>query len=464
MMTLHLEQVARHLHAHVRNASTPSTTSLKGVSIDTRSLEAGNLFVALKGERTDGHQHLAAAQQKGAAAAIVSAPAPHVPLPQLVVASPEKALAQLAAFWRQQFSLPIIAITGSNGKTTLKNMLGAILLSACHAQAAQILCTPGNLNNHLGVPLTLLQLTAAHRYAAIEMGMNHFGEIELLTKITRPQVAVITNAGASHLAGVGDIAGVARAKAEIFLGLPPDGIAILNHDDAFFTFWRNSLRESQRAYLSFGTHPKAAVRLLAATPTAHLTQALHVLTPAGTLDINLPLLGKHNIANALAATAAALAIHVPLAAIKAGLAHVQPAAGRLQHHQHPHKNIHIIDDTYNANPFSLQAAIDTLTTFPGKKIVVLGDMKELGEKETALHEEAGRQLRASKVDHLLTCGELSANTTASFGQGACHFSDHTKLLEALTTFLQDQTTILVKGSRSMQMEQIVNALLRTDAS
>jgi UDP-N-acetylmuramoyl-tripeptide--D-alanyl-D-alanine ligase len=267
-------------------------------------------------------------------------------------------------------------------------------------------------------------------------------------------VAVITNAAAAHLEGVGDLAGVARAKGEIFSGLAKDGVAVLNRDDAFYTFWREIVGD--RSYLTFGFHPDADIRATINGITQE--QLLTIHTPQGDIDVKLPLLGQHNILNALAATAAALAIGIELVAIKDGLESIQPAPGRLQVHQLAN-GVNIIDDTYNANPFSLAAAVDTLAAFQGKKILVLGDMKELGNEAKNLHQSAGESIRHAGIDYLFTYGELSANAARAFGEGAYHFNEQEKLVAALKPFLYNTTTILVKGSRSMQMEKVVAGLI-----
>lgn len=422
----------------------------QGICIDTRKIQAGNLFVALPGEKVDGHDFIAEAKQKGAALALVNRKM-NVDIPQLVVADTVTALGKIGEAWRDQFHIPFIAITGSNGKTTTKNMIAAIMLAASHNKEEEVLATQGTLNNHLGLPLTLARLNANHRYAAIEMGMNHFGEIEYLTKLTRPNVAVITNASAAHLEGLGSVAGVARAKGEIFLGLQENGIAILNRDDEYFNYWRGLLGKHQ--YLSFGFSNNADVYARIEDNNMHLH------TPKGEVNIQLPLLGKHNIANALAAAAATLAIGIDLSAIKAGLENTKPAPGRLQLHTLAN-GVKIIDDTYNANPYSLQAAIETLACFAGKKILVLGDMKELGSDAKSLHQDAGKNIRVAGIDYLFTFGELSASTSHAFGEGAYHFSEQEKLVNALKPFLYNQTTILIKGSRSMKMENVVAGLVQ----
>jgi len=446
MINMKLSEAAKILGV---TAPTPDST-FQGISIDSRTLQPGNLFIAIHGETTDGHHFLANAAQKNAAAAILDHPIAS-PLPQLIVKDTTQALGQLSTAWRKHFTLPIVAVTGSNGKTTLKNMIASIFKAACDGDESAVLATQGTLNNHWGLPLTLARLSAKHRYAAIEMGMNHFGEIAYLTQLTKPTVAVITNAAESHLAGLENVAGVARAKGEIFQGLAADGIAVLNKNDAFFTPWCQII--GNRRYLSFGLATDADVT---ATITPQQTILAH--TPSGDIEIKLPLLGKHNVMNALAATAAALAVGVNLAAIKTGLENVQPAPGRLNLRFLPNGS-KLIDDSYNANPFSLQAAVDTLASFAGTKILVLGDMKELGAEEQMLHQSAGEKIRSAGIDYLFTYGRLTAHTAKAFGEKAFHFTEQETLLDKLKPFLQDQTTVLVKGSRSMKMEKVVAGLV-----
>lgn len=439
-----------------KELSLPETFSgeFHGFSIDTRTIQPGNLFIALSGSKVDGHDFVQAAMEKGAAAALVTRPVACA-LPQLVVSDAVLALGKLSAAWRNQFNIPFIAITGSNGKTTLKNMVAAICIAACDDQEDQVLATRGSLNNHIGLPLTLGRLDKKQRYAAIEMGMNHFGEIEYLTRLTKPNVAVITNAAAAHLEGLGDVGGVARAKSEIFDGLQHTGTAVINRDDAFFPFWRE--RIGTHAYLTFGFHPDADIHV--STSDDDLHQAVSIKTPKGLISIHLPLLGRHNLMNAAAATACAIATGIELEAIKRGLEKIKPAPGRLEIHTLTN-GIRVIDDTYNANPFSLQAAVDTLAGFHGKKILVLGDMKELGTNAQALHTNAGTQIRDAGIDYLFTYGELSSNAAKAFGQGAYHFDKQEELISALKPFLVDTTTILVKGSRSMRMEKVVAGIVQ----
>lgn len=424
--------------------------SFEGISIDSRTLIPGNLFIAIKGDNFDGHDFLSEAEKKGAAAALVSHEV-NASLPQLIVDDTLIAFGHIAAHWRNQFSCPVIGVTGSNGKTTLKNMLAAILRAACNNQPNAVLATEGNLNNNIGLPLNLIRLNTQHQYAVLEMGMNHFGEIAYLTKLAKPSVAIITNAGAAHLEGVKDIAGVARAKGEIFLGLDANGTAILNHDDAYFNYWRECIGE--RKYLTFGLEQSADIT----ANTASLPTII-IKTPQGQLTVDMPLLGQHNVMNALAATAAAMALQIDLTAIKQGLENMHPAPGRMKQY-HLANKITVIDDTYNANPLSLQAAVNTLAMLRGKKILVLGDMKELGSEAKALHFLAGKNSCAAGIDLLFTLGELSAATAEGFGSNAHSFTDRDQLVAALLPHLTDTTTVLIKGSRSMQMEKVVAKLI-----
>ncbi len=422
----------------------------KGLSIDTRTLLPGNLFIAIRGEQFDGHQFVAEALKKGAAAAIVSQPI-DCAIPHIIVDDTIQALGKITENWRDRFSIPLIAVTGTNGKTTLKNMIASILRAACFNQPDQVLATEGNFNNNIGLPLNLARFNENHRYAVLEMGMNHFGEIEYLTRLAKPTVAVINNAAEGHLEGVGNILGVAKAKGEIFSGLTKEGIAVLNRDDAHFDYWRELI--GNQPYLSFGLTHTADI-------SANYTenQPLIIQTPRGEISVKLPLIGKHNAANALAATACAIAAGIDLTAIQSGLETVKPAPGRMRQYVLS-DNVNIIDDTYNANPFSLDAAVNTLATCPGTKIVVLGDMKELGPDAKALHVMSGKKMRAAGIDYLFTLGNLSAATTEAFGKNATHFTDRDKLIHALLPYLKKDVTVLVKGSRSMQMEKIAAGII-----
>lgn len=422
----------------------------QGISTDTRTLLPGNVFVAIRGEQFDGHEFISDAFNKGAIGAIVDHPVDS-PIPQFVVKDTLIAFGQISAFWRSRFSIPFIGVTGSNGKTTLKNMIASILSAACHQDATQVLATEGNLNNNIGVPIMLCRLNEKHRYAVMEMGMNHFGEIEYLTHLVKPNVAIINNAAEAHLEGLKDVAGVARAKGEIFLGLTENGTAVLNRDDTFYSYWLSLV--DKYSQITFGFNPDSNVTTL--DPDAHPTR---IKTPKGNIEINLSLLGRHNVQNAMAATAVALALNIDLNAIKIGLEQVVSAPGRMRQYILAN-GARVIDDTYNANPLSLQAAVNTLATFPGERIAVVGDMKELGPDAKQHHFIAGEKIRAAGIQHLFTFGEMTAATAEAFGQNAQHFTDREQLIAELKPRLQANTSVLIKGSRSMRMEKIVAGII-----
>lgn len=427
-----------------------SNIEFQGISIDTRTLLPGNVFIAIKGEQFDGHDFVEKAAKNGASAVLVNHKV-DVSIPQIQVTNTLEALGHLSQHWRDRFTLPIVGVTGSNGKTTLKNMIASILRAACQNNPTQVLATEGNLNNAIGLPLNLLRLNEHHRYAVIEMGMNHSGEIAYLTHLTKPQVAVINNAAEAHLEGLKDIAGVARAKGELFQGLQPQGIAILNHDDAHFDYWRSLI--GNHCYLSFGLKNPSDI-----TAIIKENQSIELQTPKGKINMTLPLLGTHNVMNALAATAATLALDIDLSAIKQGLEQVASAPGRMQSY-FLSNGTHIINDSYNANPFSLQAAIHTLAAFSGTKIMVLGDMKELGTHAEQLHQTSGDKIRAAGIDHLFTFGQLSAHAADAFGINAKHFTEYKELAAALQPHLTQEVTVLIKGSRSMRMERILSEIM-----
>jgi UDP-N-acetylmuramoyl-tripeptide--D-alanyl-D-alanine ligase len=429
-------------------------TALAGVSTDTRSLRPGELFVALQGPHFDGHDFIAQAAAAGAAAALVSR-AVETDLPLLRVEDTRLALARLAHAHRARFAIPLVAVTGSNGKTTVKEMLAAIL-----GQTGPVLATRGNLNNDIGVPLTLLRLTAEHRRAVIEMGANHPGEIACLTALAHPTVALVTNAGPAHLEGFGSIEGVAHAKGEIYCGLAPGGVAVINADDAYAPLWER-LNE-QRRCLRFGMRESADVsadpggmHLVIEGAQVHTRFTLR--TPSGAVDVRLPLAGRHNVMNALAAAAAALATGAGLEEIRAGLQDLRGVNGRLQLRPGV-GGAWIIDDSYNANPASVAAAIDVLAAYPGMRWLLLGDMAELGESGEALHRQAGEQARAAGIDRLWATGSHSRAAVDAFGAGGRHFATQDELAEAVRAGLHPAAAVLVKGSRSARMERVVEAL------
>jgi UDP-N-acetylmuramoyl-tripeptide--D-alanyl-D-alanine ligase len=359
-----------------------------------------------------------------------------------------QALGCLAGVWRDRFELPVIAVTGSNGKTTVKEMLAAIL-----RVDQPLLATRGNLNNEIGLPLTLMALNSEHRMAVLEMGANHAGEIARLARLARPHVGVITQCAPAHLEGFGSIKGVARAKGELLENLDADGVAVINAEDRFASLWRR-LAGSRRC-LSFAVEGRADVR--AEWHQESTGSRIAMATPAGRIELRLALPGRHNVANAAAATAAALAVGAAPAAIAAGLEAMRPVPGRLEPKMIA-GDICVIDDTYNANPASLRAGLEVLAAFPGRHWLVLGDMAELGEDAPDYHRQAAQLVRDYRVDRLLTIGELSRLTTAGFGEGADHHGSMDALVASLGESLEPHTTVLVKGSRSMGMERVVAAL------
>ena len=423
-----------------------------GCSTDSRTIEDGNLFIALKGDNFDGHDYVSIAEANGASSLLLENEVSHSK-PALQVKDTRRAMGLLARSWREELSIPLVAITGSNGKTTVKEMISSILsgISEVHA-------TSGNLNNEIGVPLTLFGLDKKHQYAVIEMGANHPGEIERLSAIAQPNVAVITQCAPAHLEGFGSIEGVAKAKAEIYSGLQASGTAIINADDEYAEFWRKSCKHLNQ--FSFGIKTDSAD--LVAKNINFLVEKniiqFELNSASESIEIRLPLSGEHNVMNALAAAACCLKLDVSMASIKAGLENMLPVKGRLQI-KNGKQGARIIDDTYNANPTSLDAALKVLNQFKGSKFLVLGDMGELGGTAIQHHVEAGETAKTAGIDHLLTIGELSIHAMQSFGDGATHFESYEVLAKELVDKMDGDTTILIKGSRYMHMDQVVNNLL-----
>ncbi len=423
------------------------------VSTDTRSDLRDKLFIALRGERFDAHDYLAQAADQGAAGAMVAADAKvDVPgLPLIRVADTRRALSGLAGNWRARFALPVIGVTGSNGKTTVKEMCAAILRAWLGEPA--VLATAGNLNNDIGVPLMLLRLGTQHRAAVIEMGMNHPGEIAPLAGLARPDVAIVTNAQRAHLEGMGGLGSVAQEKGAIYRALTSAGVAVINADDDHADGWR--LDAGQARCVSFGLKPGADVTAQARTEA--FGSHVRLRCEQGQVDFELPIPGRHNVLNALGAAAACLAAGAPLAAVSRGLAGFTGAGGRLQRRQAERGAI-LLDDTYNANPDSVRAAIDVLTCAPGQKILVLGDMGEIGDMSAQYHDEIGGYAKSAGVDRLFALGEHSALAARNFGAGGEFFASSDALVEALRAALGPDVVVLVKGSRFMRMERIANAV------
>ena len=465
MSMMRLSEAARAISAELRGED----RVFEAVSTDTRALAPQALFVALKGDRFDGHDFLELAQEKRAAGAMVGKTGLRNEdrglsdrLPMLVVDDTKKSLGRLAAHWRGKFSMPLVALTGSNGKTTVKEMLASILREACLTQSpaldpySSVLATRGNLNNDIGVPLTLLGLKGGHRYAVIELGMNHAGEIRYLAGLAAPDVALVNNAGPAHIEFFDSVEAIARAKGEIFEGLKPGGTAVINADDRHAAIWRE-LAAGKRV-VDFGIERPAAVT--ATYRLSWLESEIVVKLPQGEARVVLKAPGVHNVRNALAASAAAVALKVPAPAIARGLERYAGIKGRLQK-KNGLSGATLIDDTYNANPESVRAAIAVLAQASGEKLLVLGDMGELGPNASELHAEAGRHAREQGVGRLLTLGEASAHATRAFGAGARHFTRIEDLLAEAGSALAPGVTALIKGSRFMQMERVVAALAAT---
>lgn len=434
--------------------------SVASVSIDTRLFNPGQLYIAIKGQQFDGNDFLPEAEAAGAAAAIVNTgiaqkSAGKVTVPLVEVNDTHDALAKLAAAWRQRSQVKaVFGVTGSNGKTTVKEMLAAIL-----GVNDSVLYTKGNLNNDIGVPLTLLRLTEEHRYAVIEMGANHPKEIEYTSRIAKPDVALITNVGAAHIEGFGSLNGVAKTKGEIFETLSSEGIAVINRDDAFYAFWLTVV--GGRQFKTFGLSSQADVtaKSIATKVEADgFVTRFELQTAHGAVTVNLKLAGRHNVMNALAASAACLAAGISLEQIKQGLEHAQPVTGRLQL-LHGRLGNRVIDDTYNANSASLKAGLDVLSAFPGKRWLVLGAFGELGDESLKIHQEIAAPVKASGVERLLAVGADTKQTVDAFGEGATFFATQDELIAALTQELKGDETILIKGSRAQQMENVARALV-----
>lgn len=419
-----------------------------GCNTDTRNLLPGSLYVALRGKRFDGHDFIVDAQQQGASAVMIERPVACA-LPALRVKDTRLALGKLARLWRQRFTLPVVAITGSNGKTTTKEMVKAIL-----SQQGQVLATQGNLNNEIGVPLTLFNLGTEHRYAVIEMGANHAGEIAYLTQIAQPTIATITQCAPAHLEGFKNVQGVAMAKGEIFSHLSTGGTAVINYDDSYAQLWHKLAQPYNISSFALNNSAQVTAQPIQLYPDSSQF-TLHTLI--GEVAIHLPLPGQHNIMNALAASACALACGCSLTIIQQGLENMQPVAGRLQRNRGIN-GITLIDDTYNANPGSLDAALSILTQNSPPYWLVLGDMNELGPHSAMFHRQAGQQAREAGVERLWTIGNMSRYAVESFGEGACHFTHHHQLIELLRNQVPLGATVLIKGSRGMRMETIVHAL------
>jgi UDP-N-acetylmuramoyl-tripeptide--D-alanyl-D-alanine ligase len=440
---------------------------VNGLCTDSRAVTPGSLFVALRGERFDAHDFLDQVVVQGAAAVVVERVPAALTVPALVVSDTRAALGTIAQRWRQQFTLPLIAVTGSNGKTTVKEMIAAILVAAFGIDKS--LATRGNFNNEIGVPLTLLRLEAGHQAAVIELGMNHPGEIALLTALAEPTVALVNNAQREHQEFMASVAAVAEENGNVIRGLPVSGIAVFPADDPYTGLWR-SYAAGKAGSISFGLTPDADVSASYTNAANGFGSDLMVTaaTAAGPqkFAVQLSAAGEHNVRNALAAIACTLAIGIDLAAIKRGLESFAPVSGRLQRKLAQAAGCVgalVIDDTYNANPDSMRAAIDVLALAPADapRLLVLGDMGEVGNEGREFHQEIGAYARQRGITQLFTLGQLAADASAAFGPQAQHFNDIAALLAALDATMTPDTTVLIKGSRFMKMERAVQHLVGT---
>jgi len=430
-----------------------TNTAFGAVSTDSRTLEPGALFVALAGERFDAHDFVPQAAERGCAGALVARPVAAA-VPQVVVDDTLAALTAFAKAWRRDYRGTVVGITGSNGKTTVKEMIGAIL-GVC----GPCLVTQGNLNNHIGVPLTLARLQVQHRYAVIEMGANHRGEIAQLASVAAPDVGLVINAGPAHLEGFGGIEGVARGKGEMFESLGVDGAAVINADDRYAAFWHVCARAAGRV-LTFGMREQAdfmASGLATRVADDGFATDFDLHTPLGESRVSISLAGEHNVMNALAAAAAAAAAGAGLDAIEGGLSSVRPVAGRLRLRA-ALNGARLIDDSYNANPGSVRAGLTSLAAIPGEHWLVLGEMRELGADSGRLHAEMGALARDSGVSRLLAVGDESRYAVEAYGAGGQWFAGIEDLIADARSGLRSGVTVLVKGSRSNRLERVADAL------
>ena len=444
-----LSEVANHVNGELSGKD----IEISSVSIDTRTLVEGDLYIAIRGQVFDGHVFINKAEKAGASAVLVETEV-DTKLPQIRVKDSHKALAELAAAWKNKAKVKTIAVTGSNGKTTVKEMIAAIL-----EINASVLFTKGNLNNDIGVPLTLLKLNRQHQYAVIEMGANHAGEIEYSSHYTQPDVAVISNVGAAHIEGFGSLEGVARAKGEIIQSLSNEGVSILNRDDEFYKLWLEISED--RKVVSFGLNETADIKaedIICGLQNKQFVSRFKLKTINEEIEIQLKLAGQHNVLNALAAAASCLQTGIGLQQIKQGLEKVRPVTGRLQPLIGEQGSL-VIDDTYNANPASVKVALDILLQCEGEPWVVLGALGEMGVDSLEIHKELGELIKSMNVVRLLTIGSDAESTSNIFGRGATFFNSQQALITALKQEINGKESILIKGSRAQKMENVVAALV-----
>ncbi len=443
------------LQSSLSGARLTADAQFDGVSTDSRKAAVGNLFVALRGEHFDAHDFLHEVAAKGVAAVVVEHAPPDLKVPAIVVPDTRVALGEIAHYWRRQFSIPVIGVTGSNGKTTVKEMIAAILTAAYGPE--HCLATRGNLNNEIGVPLTVMRLDAACRAAVIELGMNHPGEIAVLSAIARPTVGLVNNAQREHQEFMASVEAVALENGAVISSLAIDGVAVFPADDPFTTLWRRYANSAgQRKIVTFGFSSDADISC-----TYQVNQfgsELQVTAGARQFSVSLAAAGVHNVRNALAAVACTLAIGIDADAIRRGLESFAPVSGRLQR-KSARNGALVIDDTYNANPDSVRAAIDVLAQAAAPRVLVLGDMGEVGNEGRRFHEEIGAYANERGIDHLFTLGDLARYSSSAYGPGARHYDDIEALQHTLDAMLTPVSSVLVKGSRFMKMERVVQHLL-----
>ncbi|NRP59933.1 UDP-N-acetylmuramoyl-tripeptide--D-alanyl-D-alanine ligase [Marinobacterium sp. xm-d-564] len=446
-----LIELAAELNAELKG----SDTKIERVITDSRKACSGDLFVALKGERFDAHAFVEQVSQQGASAAVVDHPL-ELPIAQLVVADTRIALGQLGALNRQQFSGQLVAVTGSAGKTSVKEMLAMMFSSL-----APTLATQGNLNNDIGAPLTLLELSPEHQFAVIELGASAVGEIDYTAALTQPNIAILNNAMEAHVEGFGSLESIVQAKSEIYDGLVESGVGIVNLDDPHAQVWTDKLDRLNKRWIGFGLNESAELSATNLRVNDHGCFGFTLTYQGNQYAVQLSVMGRHMVFNALAALAAWVASGQPIASAIKPLQNYTGFKGRLQVHSLK-PSLALIDDSYNASPSAVKAAIDTLMTLDGEHLLVLGDMAELGADAEALHSEIGRYAKQQGVDRLMATGPLMANAVSAFGEGASHFASRDELITELTHNLPKEGALLVKGSRSAAMDRVVDALIEME--
>jgi UDP-N-acetylmuramoyl-tripeptide--D-alanyl-D-alanine ligase len=450
-MNLQLSQLAAWLRTPcVGNAQ------IDGISTDSRTVQPGDLFIALAGEKYDAHDFLDQVAERGAAAVLAQRVPDGFALPHIVLPDSRLAMGRIARDWRLHFNLPVVGVTGSNGKTTVTAMIAAILAQGF---GEHYLATHGNFNNDIGVPLTLFRLRANHKAAVVEMGMNHVGEIAYLANLAQPTVALVNNAQREHLEFMRDVSNVAQENGSVIGSLPPYGVAVFPGDEEFTPLWRRMAQQANVRVLTFGLTEQCDIycQYLANGFGNNMSVVCKQSGRAQQFSLNLPLAGEHNVRNALAAIACGMAVGIDLPRIAAALAGFEAVKGRLQCKQAAN-GATVIDDTYNANPDSVQAALQVLARAATPKILVLGDMGEVGDAGPQFHTEAGQLARQLGIDYLFCLGAASRHTSDAFGSGAQHFTELNRLLVQLGNITTPGSTVLVKGSRFMRMERVVQYL------